>query len=115
MKCLDCLAEPAGQWLIGDAPQPAVAMCGRCGAGLCERHAVVGTEALTVTVTINHKVAVEPPARSIRCRQCDAAERAQRRAEGWAPSESQSRAAASRAASVEPRDLIAFTTSARRS
>lgn len=88
MRCLDCQAEPAGQWLIGDAPQPAVAICGRCGAGLCERHVVIGTETLTATAVINRQVAVEPQARRIRCRQCDAAERAQRRAEGWTPSES---------------------------
>ena len=93
MKCLDCLAEPAGQWLIGDPPQAAVAICGRCGAGLCERHAVIGTEVFTVTAAINRKLEVAPPARRIRCRTCDEAERAQRRAEDWTPSESRRSAA----------------------
>lgn len=115
MRCLDCLAEPAGQWLIGEAPQLAVAICGRCGAGLCERHAVVGTEVLTATAVINRKVAGEPPARSIRCRQCYAAERAQRRAEAWTPSEGKDRAAAGLSVSVQPRALAASTSSAGRS
>lgn len=115
MKCLDCLAEPAGQWLIGNVPQPAVAICGRCGAGLCERHAVVGAEVLTATAVINRELAVELPARSIRCRQCDAAERAQRRAEGWPASKGKGRAAVGLSGSVQPRDLVASTSSARKS
>jgi hypothetical protein len=75
MNCLDC----------GDLPSPAVAMCARCGAGLCSEHVVVRDETLTVRVPINRPVAVWPPARRLRCARCDAAEQAQAR--GITPAE----------------------------
>lgn len=71
MNCLDCQTDPPGPWPFGIGPRPAVAVCLDCGAGLCEVHAVITTEA-----------AAEPPARRIRCRQCDAAKRARRQVVG---------------------------------
>jgi hypothetical protein len=65
MNCFDCAA-------LGDQV-PAVAICADCGAAVCPRHAHVTARWLTRTMVINRVVAVEPPARTIRCTVCQAA------------------------------------------
>ena len=65
MKCFDCAA------LGGHAD--AVAICADCGAAVCPDHAHVTARWLTRTMVINRVVAVEPPARTIRCAVCQAA------------------------------------------
>ena len=65
MNCFDCGAHG------GDAA--AVAVCGDCGAAVCAGHAHVTARWLTRTMAINRVVAVEPPARTIRCAVCQAA------------------------------------------
>ncbi len=65
MNCFDCSAF--GQ------PADAVAICTDCGAALCHEHAHVTARWLTATMPINRIVAVEPPARTIRCGICQAA------------------------------------------
>ena len=77
MNCLDCLGDHDGYWPLGKS-HPAVAICWRCGAGLCDRHAVVDNDVLTVTAPIGRSMPIDPPARRIRCRQCASAEDAQR-------------------------------------
>ncbi len=67
MNCLDCRPEETA----------AVAVCGRCGAGLCTEHLVESDEHLTFSMPINRPVASEPPARKLRCERCAAAERGQ--------------------------------------
>lgn len=73
MNCLDCTDSVA-----------AVAVCGRCGAGVCRTHLLVGSEHLTVIKPLNRPVPVDPPARRLRCAQCAAAEQAQAREPGRA-------------------------------
>jgi len=65
VKCFDCaaLGQQAG----------AVAICAGCGAAVCHDHAHVTARWLTRTMVINRVVAVEPPARTIRCGICRAA------------------------------------------
>jgi hypothetical protein len=58
--------------------EPALAICGRCGAGLCGQHLHETDETLFVTMPINRRVPVEPAARGIRCDRCHVAEQAQR-------------------------------------
>ena len=65
MNCYDCAA-------LGDQV-PAVAICADCGAGTCQRHAHLTPRWLTRTAAINRTVAIEPPARTIRCGICQAA------------------------------------------
>ena len=65
MNCFDCAA-------LGDLT-PAVAVCADCGAGACAAHARVSPRWLTRVMAINRVVAVEPPARTIRCAVCQAA------------------------------------------
>jgi hypothetical protein len=65
MNCFDCAAH--GQ------PTEAVAICADCGAGVCSAHAHVTPRWLTCTMPINRVVAIEPPARTIRCTVCQAA------------------------------------------
>ena len=65
MNCFDCAA-------LGDHVD-AVAICADCGAAVCPRHAQVTARWLTRTMVINRVVAVEPPARTIRCTVCQAA------------------------------------------
>ena len=72
MHCFDCAA-------LGDATA-AVAVCADCGAALCSAHAHVTPRWLTRTVAINRVVAIEPPARTIRCTVCQAARDAAPRA-----------------------------------
>lgn len=67
MNCLDCHPRDT----------PAVAICGRCGAGLCAEHIVETDDYLTFTAPINRPVQVSPPVRHLRCSRCAAAERAQ--------------------------------------
>jgi hypothetical protein len=57
---------------IGDQAE-AVAICGACGAAVCSAHAHVTPRWLTRIMAINRVVAVEPPARTIRCNVCQAA------------------------------------------
>ncbi len=64
MNCFDCSA-------IGDT-KAAVAVCADCGAGVCAAHAHVTPRWRTRTMAINPVVAVEPPARTIRCTVCQA-------------------------------------------
>jgi hypothetical protein len=52
---------------------PAVAICADCGAAVCQQHAHVAPRWLTRTAVINRVVAIEPPARTIRCGVCQAA------------------------------------------
>ena len=68
MNCLDC--HP-------DTTTAAVAICGRCGAGLCADHVVETDDYLTFTAPINRPVQVSPSVRHLRCTRCAAAERAQ--------------------------------------
>ena len=65
MNCFDCAA------LGGHVG--AVAICADCGAAVCHDHAHVTARWLTRTMVINRVVAVEPPARTIRCGICQAA------------------------------------------
>ena len=65
MNCFDCAA------LGGHAA--AIAICADCGAAVCHDHAHVTARWLTRTMVINRVVAVEPPARTIRCAVCQAA------------------------------------------
>jgi hypothetical protein len=65
MNCFDCAA-------LGDLTV-AVAVCADCGAAVCAAHAHVTPRWLTRTMVINRVVAVEPPARTIRCAVCQAA------------------------------------------
>jgi hypothetical protein len=65
MNCFDCAA-------LGDSAA-AVAICSDCGAAVCAAHAHLSPRWLTVTMAINRVVAVEPPARTIRCTVCQAA------------------------------------------
>ena len=67
MNCLDCHSETT----------PAVAVCGRCGAGLCAEHLIESDEHLTFLMPINRRVRAAPPARKLRCVPCTAAEHAQ--------------------------------------
>jgi hypothetical protein len=71
MNCMDCSEDVT-----------AVAVCGRCGAGLCRDHLVEREEQLVVLKPINRPVGVEPAARRLRCRRCDAAESAQSQTRG---------------------------------
>ena len=64
MNCLDC--HPIHN--------EAVAICGRCGAGLCIEHLIESDEPLTFLAPINARVAADPPARRLRCARCAAAE-----------------------------------------
>ncbi len=65
MNCFDCAA--LGQ------PSAAVAICTGCGGAVCSAHAHVTPRWLTRTMAINRVVAVEPPARTIRCTVCQTA------------------------------------------
>ena len=65
MSCFDCAAR-------GEAAD-AVAVCADCGAAVCYEHAHVTAHWLTETMPINRVVAVEPPARTVRCGICRAA------------------------------------------
>lgn len=65
MNCFDCAAH--------DRTAAAVAVCADCGAAVCQDHAHVTARWLTRTMVINRTVAVEPPARTIRCTVCQAA------------------------------------------
>jgi hypothetical protein len=65
VNCFDCAAH-------GQQAQ-AVAVCADCGAAVCHDHAHVTARWLTRTMVINRTVAVEPPARTIRCGVCQAA------------------------------------------
>lgn len=74
MNCLDC-NNPT-------TPIPAVAVCHDCGAGICTDHAVIEAHYLTRMIPLGMPVAVEPPARIIRCVACANANDALRDAAG---------------------------------
>ncbi len=65
MNCFDCTAH--------GHPAEAVGICADCGAAVCPEHAHLTPRWLTRTMVINRVVAVEPPARTIRCTVCQAA------------------------------------------
>ncbi len=65
MNCLDCTSN--------DRETPAVGICHDCGAGICIDHAVTRDHFLKRILTIAQEVAVEPPARVLRCQVCSAA------------------------------------------
>jgi hypothetical protein len=65
MNCLDCASN--------DRVTPAVGICHDCGAGVCVDHAVTRAHYLKRILTIALEVAVEPPARILRCTVCSAA------------------------------------------
>ncbi len=67
MNCLNCHPDQT----------PAVAVCGRCGAGLCAEHVSESDEYLTFLMPVNRPVPASPPARKLRCARCAAAEHAQ--------------------------------------
>ena len=66
MNCFDCAS--LGQFT------DAVAVCADCGAAICHDHAHVSARWLTRTAVINRIVNVEPPARTIWCDACEAAQ-----------------------------------------
>jgi len=68
MNCFDCAAF--------GVTSGAVSVCAECGAGLCIDHAHVTLRWLTRTMVIDRVVAVDPPARTIRCGTCHAAHQA---------------------------------------
>ena len=65
MNCFDCAAH--------DQAEPAVAVCADCGAAVCMQHTHVTPRWLTRTMALNRTVAVEPPARTVRCSVCQVA------------------------------------------
>lgn len=65
MNCFDCDAY--------GLVTAAVAICADCGAGVCSDHAHVTVRWLTRAAAINRTVAVQPPARTVRCDVCQAA------------------------------------------
>jgi hypothetical protein len=65
MNCLECALQ--------DRATPAVGLCHDCGAGVCLDHAAISERQLTRIMTIALEVAVEPPARMVRCGKCSAA------------------------------------------
>ena len=65
MNCLDCAS-------LG-RHTPAVGICTDCGAGICADHARLSPHWLTRTAAVNRVVAVEPPARLLRCPVCQSA------------------------------------------
>ncbi|MDN3028988.1 DUF2180 family protein [Streptomyces sp. S.PB5] len=65
MHCYDCALE--------DTATPAIAVCARCGCGVCLRHASV------LGQLVRHSVGMGPscgrkPARRVTCRTCHEAE-----------------------------------------
>jgi hypothetical protein len=65
VTCYDCALAGEGR--------PAVAVCVGCGAAVCLDHSHTEAVWLTRTEAINRQVAVEPPARAVRCTVCAAA------------------------------------------
>ena len=65
MNCFDCAS-------LG-RQETAVGICADCGAGVCADHARLSPHWLTRTEVINRVVAVEPPARVLRCPVCHTA------------------------------------------
>ncbi len=62
MTCFDC----AMHGVVSNA----VAICVGCGAGVCLEHAHVNPRWLTTSAVVNRIIAVEPPARVVRCAVC---------------------------------------------
>lgn|GEM_PF-3424009 len=69
VNCLDCTGD-------GHRDRPAVGTCRHCGAGVCADHVVVVEDRLTRIELLNRVVAVEPPARRLRCHRCHTAHEA---------------------------------------
>jgi hypothetical protein len=65
VNCFDCASH--------GRQEEAVGICADCGAGICGEHARMSPHWLTRTEVINRVVAVEPPARVLRCPVCQAA------------------------------------------
>ena len=68
MHCLDCTT-------IG-SPTTAVGVCHCCGAGVCVDHAKIHDHYLTRSEPIDQVIRIEPPARSLWCGACAAANEA---------------------------------------
>lgn len=69
MNCLDCDPDEV----------TAIAVCGRCGAGLCAEHLIEADEYLTFPMPIYATAEASPLARKLRCLRCVAAEEGQQR------------------------------------
>jgi hypothetical protein len=68
VTCWDCLDGLGEQ-------RAAAAVCAGCGAAVCPDHAVQRAVRLTAIVGLGRQEPVTTPARRIRCRICDAADR----------------------------------------
>ena len=68
MICWDCLDGLGEQ-------RAAAAVCERCGAAVCPEHSVQRAVRLTAAGLNGQVLDVDTPARVIRCRICDAADR----------------------------------------
>ena len=66
MNCLDCYDDDQ---LVA----PAVAACFDCGAGTCRTHAVIRPRTVNHVGVMGRLDPIDPPARTVRCRTCDAA------------------------------------------
>ncbi len=65
MNCYDCATRAM--------TTTAVALCVDCGVALCIEHADVTPRRLTRRGAMNRTIPVEPAARTVRCRLCQAA------------------------------------------
>jgi hypothetical protein len=66
VNCLDCHDDDR-------LAAPAVAACADCGAGACRDHAAVRPRPVHRVGAMGRLDRVDPPARTVRCRTCDAA------------------------------------------
>jgi len=66
MNCLDCVND-------AELANAAVGVCSDCGAGVCRAHARVTARQLHVDAVIARRIAVDPPARVVRCGMCQSA------------------------------------------
>jgi hypothetical protein len=71
VNCLACHRD-------GITSSPAVAICARCGAGLCDEHLIERSTILVAHAAIARTIPVDPPARRLLCPACAAAEDALR-------------------------------------
>jgi hypothetical protein len=67
VNCLDCHDDDDDRLAA-----PAVAACSDCGAGACRHHAAVRSRTVNRVGVMGRLDPVDPPARSVRCRVCDA-------------------------------------------
>jgi hypothetical protein len=68
VNCLDCALDGIDTTAVG--------ICTDCGGAVCLLHAVVTAQHRTVDAALNRRIAIDPPARVLRCSTCDAADRA---------------------------------------